>query len=319
MTGTNVDIVLVVQSRSSCCRRCHPCSPSPPVARRRSLVSTATASPHLDGPDGSVPLRPICPPPAVLRDVGVRTRSAGLRPGPRRRSWPSACLRPERLRAVGAVPLLRRERRRAPARRLRGLDTVRLGGDGRAGWCRPAMPRHGPRPAPLGLARGRFLRHRIPRGDIVGTARDPQHLRYCTARGLRGPRHAAGLGLLGSCSCVALGLANIAIEAQLLFGVFSCGRRNDRGQRPWRARPRPSSVWCSCRWCSRLRLPLPRASQVIVGGGAQRSWSPGHGSLVRHRAGAQRGRVDSPERLPHVRDPGASPHPGGGRRSSTSP
>ncbi|WP_423447719.1 ABC transporter permease [Kocuria sp. KSNUG] len=182
-------------------------------------MSTATASPHLDGPDGSVPEADL-PTSAVLRDVGVRT----LRPAVGLAVLALVALVVFALNASGQSVQFRFSGENDAVR----LPDVSVSSTV-CGWVVTAVlavlagyaavrARTLPRWASL-VAGFFFVTGFLV--WIVGTAQTPSISVTALLAGSVALATPLVFGSLGGLLCERSGVVNIAIEAQLLFGAFS--------------------------------------------------------------------------------------------------
>ncbi|MGX5670126.1 ABC transporter permease [Kocuria rhizophila] len=264
-------------------------------------MSTATASPHLDGPGGSVPEADL-PTSAVLRDVGVRT----LRP------------------AVGLAVLalvafvvfaLNASGQSVQFRFSGENDAVRLPdvsvSSTLCGWVVTAVlavlagyaavrARTLPRWASL-VAGFFFVTGFLV--WIVGTAQTPSISVTALLAGSVALATPLVFGSLGGLLCERSGVVNIAIEAQLLFGAFSAAVVATIAGSAW------AGLVAAVLGSVLVSVVLAvfairyRVNQVIVGVVLNVLVSGLTGFLFATVLEPNAAAFNSPERLPHVRIP----------------
>ncbi|MCG7424526.1 ABC transporter permease [Kocuria rhizophila] len=264
-------------------------------------MSTATASPHLDGPDGSVPEADL-PTSAVLRDVGVRT----LRPAVGLAVLALVALVVFALNASGQSVQFRfsgeNDAVRLPdvsvASTLCGwvVTAVLVALAGYAAVRARALPRWASLVAGFFFVTGFLV-------WIVGTAQTPSISVTALLAGSVALATPLVFGSLGGLLCERSGVVNIAIEAQLLFGAFSAAVVATIAGSAW------AGLLAAVLGSVLVSVVLAvfairyRVNQVIVGVVLNVLVSGLTGFLFATVLEPNAAAFNSPERLPHVRIP----------------
>ena len=264
-------------------------------------MSTATASPHLDGPDGSVPEADL-PTSAVLRDVGVRT----LRPAVGLAVLALVALVVFALNASGQSVQFRfsgeNDAVRLPdvsvASTLCGwvVTAVLAVLAGYAAVRARALPRWASLVAGFFFVTGFLV-------WIVGTAQTPSISVTALLAGSVALATPLVFGSLGGLLCERSGVVNIAIEAQLLFGAFSAAVVATIAGSAW------AGLLAAVLGSVLVSVVLAvfairyRVNQVIVGVVLNVLVSGLTGFLFATVLEPNAAAFNSPERLPHVRIP----------------
>lgn len=264
-------------------------------------MSTATASPHLDGPDGSVPEADL-PTSAVLRDVGVRT----LRPAVGLAVLALVALVVFALNASGQSVQFRfsgeNDAVRLPdvsvASTLCGwvVTAVLAALAGFAAVRARALPRWASLVAGFFFVTGFLV-------WIVGTAQTPSISVTALLAGSVALATPLVFGSLGGLLCERSGVVNIAIEAQLLFGAFSAAVVATIVGSAW------AGLVAAVLGSVLVSVVLAvfairyRVNQVIVGVVLNVLVSGLTGFLFATVLEPNAAAFNSPERLPHVRIP----------------
>ncbi|KIC70191.1 ABC transporter permease [Kocuria rhizophila] len=264
-------------------------------------MSTATASPHLDGPDGSVPEADL-PTSAVLRDVGVRT----LRPAVGLAVLALVALVVFALNASGQSVQFRfsgeNDAVRLPdvsvSSTLCGwvVTAVLAALAGYAAVRARALPRWASLVAGFFFVTGFLV-------WIVGTAQTPSISVTALLAGSVALATPLVFGSLGGLLCERSGVVNIAIEAQLLFGAFSAAVVATIAGSAW------AGLLAAVLGSVLVSVVLAvfairyRVNQVIVGVVLNVLVSGLTGFLFATVLEPNAAAFNSPERLPHVRIP----------------
>ncbi|MCT1958064.1 ABC transporter permease [Kocuria rhizophila] len=264
-------------------------------------MSTATAFPHLDGPDGSVPEADL-PTSAVLRDVGVRT----LRPAVGLAVLALVALVVFALNASGQSVQFRfsgeNDAVRLPdvsvASTLCGwvVTAVLAVLAGYAAVRARALPRWASLVAGFFFVTGFLV-------WIVGTAQTPSISVTALLAGSVALATPLVFGSLGGLLCERSGVVNIAIEAQLLFGAFSAAVVATIAGSAW------AGLLAAVLGSVLVSVVLAvfairyRVNQVIVGVVLNVLVSGLTGFLFATVLEPNAAAFNSPERLPHVRIP----------------
>ena len=264
-------------------------------------MSTATASPHLDGPDGSVPEADL-PTSAVLRDVGVRT----LRPAVGLAVLALVALVVFALNASGQSVQFRFSGENDAVRLPDVSVSSTLCGwvvtavlavlAGYAAVRARALPRWASLVAGVFFVTGFLV-------WIVGTAQTPSISVTALLAGSVALATPLVFGSLGGLLCERSGVVNIAIEAQLLFGAFSAAVVATIAGSAW------AGLLAAVLGSVLVSVVLAvfairyRVNQVIVGVVLNVLVSGLTGFLFATVLEPNAAAFNSPERLPHVRIP----------------
>ena len=264
-------------------------------------MSTATASPHLDGPDGSVPEADL-PTSAVLRDVGVRT----LRPAVGLAVLALVALvvfalnasgQSVQFRFSGESDAVRLPDVSVPSTLCGWLVTAVLAVlAGYAAVRARALPRWASLVAGFFFVTGFLV-------WIVGTAQTPSISVTALLAGSVALATPLVFGSLGGLLCERSGVVNIAIEAQLLFGAFSAAVVATIAGSAW------AGLLAAVLGSVLVSVVLAvfairyRVNQVIVGVVLNVLVSGLTGFLFATVLEPNAAAFNSPERLPHVRIP----------------
>ena len=264
-------------------------------------MSTATASPHLDGPDGSVPEADL-PTSAVLRDVGVRT----LRPAVGLAVLALVALvvfalnasgQSVQFRFSGENDAVRLPDVSVPSTLCGWVVTAVLAVlAGYAAVRARALPRWASLVAGFFFVTGFLV-------WIVGTAQTPSISVTALLAGSVALATPLVFGSLGGLLCERSGVVNIAIEAQLLFGAFSAAVVAPIAGSAW------AGLLAAVLGSVLVSVVLAvfairyRVNQVIVGVVLNVLVSGLTGFLFATVLEPNAAAFNSPERLPHVRIP----------------
>ena len=264
-------------------------------------MSTATASPHLDGPDGSVPEADL-PTSAVLRDVGVRT----LRPAVGLAVLALVALvvfalnasgQSVQFRFSGENDAVRLPDVSVPSTLCGWVVTAVLAAlAGYAAVRARALPRWASLVAGFFFVTGFLV-------WIVGTAQTPSISVTALLAGSVALATPLVFGSLGGLLCERSGVVNIAIEAQLLFGAFSAAVVATIAGSAW------AGLLAAVLGSVLVSVVLAvfairyRVNQVIVGVVLNVLVSGLTGFLFATVLEPNAAAFNSPERLPHVRIP----------------
>ena len=264
-------------------------------------MSTATASPHLDGPDGSVPEADL-PTSAVLRDVGVRT----LRPAVGLAVLALVALvvfalnasgQSVQFRFSGESDAVRLPDVSVPSTLCGWVVTAVLAVlAGYAAVRARALPRWASLVAGFFFVTGFLV-------WIVGTAQTPSISVTALLAGSVALATPLVFGSLGGLLCERSGVVNIAIEAQLLFGAFSAAVVATIAGSAW------AGLLAAVLGSVLVSVVLAvfairyRVNQVIVGVVLNVLVSGLTGFLFATVLEPNAAAFNSPERLPHVRIP----------------
>ncbi|MCT1917264.1 ABC transporter permease [Kocuria rhizophila] len=264
-------------------------------------MSTATASPHLDGPDGSVPEADL-PTSAVLRDVGVRT----LRPAVGLAVLALVALvvfalnasgQSVQFRFSGENDAVRLPDVSVPSTLCGWVVTAVLAVlAGYAAVRARALPRWASLVAGFFFVTGFLV-------WIVGTAQTPSISVTALLAGSVALATPLVFGSLGGLLCERSGVVNIAIEAQLLFGAFSAAVVATIAGSAW------AGLLAAVLGSVLVSVVLAvfairyRVNQVIVGVVLNVLVSGLTGFLFATVLEPNAAAFNSPERLPHVRIP----------------
>ncbi|MCR4525292.1 ABC transporter permease [Kocuria rhizophila] len=264
-------------------------------------MSTATASPHLDGPDGSAPEADL-PTSAVLRDVGVRT----LRPAVGLAVLALVALvvfalnasgQSVQFRFSGENDAVRLPDVSVPSTLCGWVVTAVLAVlAGYAAVRARALPRWASLVAGFFFVTGFLV-------WIVGTAQTPSISVTALLAGSVALATPLVFGSLGGLLCERSGVVNIAIEAQLLFGAFSAAVVATIAGSAW------AGLVAAVLGSVLVSVVLAvfairyRVNQVIVGVVLNVLVSGLTGFLFATVLEPNAAAFNSPERLPHVRIP----------------